>query len=600
LKFAPTYTWLTYGDVDLKRRYIGSALHSLFQQGGFGGGELQTVGIWVPNCPEWQIVDIACQSYQKVTVSLYDTLGKDSVEFIINHAHITVLFVTSDHIPTLLKLVPKVPNLKMIVCVDIVPLNVAAVLKEWTESQGLVFGEFSELETYGKANLIEPISAYPDLIASICYTSGTTNNPKGVLLTHKNLATSIQSQMYGVGIPENPTLISYLPLAHIYGRLCELGVIALGGQIGYFTGDPLRLLEDAQVLKPNFFPSVPRLLNRIYQSAMAAGNVPGFKGALFKRALQAKLDRFHNTGAVTHAFWDRLVFRKIQAVLGGRILMVSSGSAPISPQVMDFLKIAFSCEVAEGYGMTENCATCTKTWSDDPNASGTVGPPLPINEVKLIDVPAMGYTSEDKPNPRGEICMRGPNCFTAYYKDEKNTKETVDAEGWVHTGDVAEIDSCGRFKIVDRIKNIMKLSQGEYVALEKIENVYSNSPLVAQLYVHGEGLQSYLVGVLVPDPIEFATIVSDLNGKKIGPEDAGVLAAACQEERVITHILALLTKVAEHHGLHGFEMVKNIHLSLEPFSIADNTLTPTLKVRRKDVYKKYKREIDGLYALSKL
>jgi len=484
--------------------------------------------------------------------------------------------------------------------VDIVPLNVAAILREWSETQGLLFREFAELEIYGKANPIEPIPAYPDLIASICYTSGTTNSPKGVLLTHKNLATSVQCQMYGLGLPENPTLISYLPLAHIYGRLCELGVLSLGGKIGYFTGDPLRLLEDAQILKPNFFPSVPRVLNRLYQSAMAAGNVPGFKGALFRKALQAKLDRLHNTGAVTHAFWDRIIFRKIQAVLGGQILLVASGSAPISPQVMDFLKIAFSCEVVEGYGMTENCATCTKTWPDDPTASGTVGPPFPINEVKVIDVPAMGYTSEDKPNPRGELCMRGVNCFTAYYKDEKNTKEAVDAEGWVHTGDVAEIDSCGRIKIVDRIKNIMKLSQGEYVALEKIENVYSNAPLVAQIYVHGEGLQSYLVGVLVPDLIQFATIVSDLNGKNIAPGDAAVLTAACQEERVITHILTLLTKVAQHHKLKGFEMVKKIHLSLEPFSVADNTLTPTFKVRRRDVYQKYKREIDGLYALSKL
>jgi len=399
-----------------------------------------------------------------------------------------------------------------------------------------------------------------------------------------------------MGLPENPILISYLPLAHIYGRLCELGVLALGGQIGYFTGDPLRLLEDAQALKPNFFPSVPRVLNRIYQVAMAAGNAPGIKGALFRKALQAKLDRLHSTGAVTHAFWDRLVFRKIQAVLGGQILMVTSGSAPISPQVMDFLKIAFACEVAEGYGMTENCATCTRSWHDDPTASGTVGPPLPINEVKVIDVPAMGYTSEDKPNPRGELCVRGANCFTTYYKDEKNTKESVDAQGWIHTGDVAEIDSCGRVKIVDRVKNIMKLSQGEYVALEKIENLYSSNPLVAQLYVHGEGLQSYLVGVLVPDPVQFATLVSELNGKKIAPEDITALSAACRDEHVIAHILTLLSKVAEHNELKGFERVKKIHLSLEPFNVEDNTLTPTLKVRRKEVYQKYKKAIDGLYA----
>jgi len=490
--------------------------------------------------------------------------------------------------------------MKMIVCMDTVSLKAAKILKEWSHTLGLVFMEFSELESYGKANLIQPIPAYPDLVASLCYTSGTTNNPKGVILTHKSLAVSVQGQMYGMGLPESPILISYLPLAHIYGRLCELGVVALGGRIGYFTGDPLRLIEDVQILKPNFFPSVPRVLNRIYQSAMVAGNVPGLKGTLFKKAIQTKLDLLHSTGAVTHAFWDRLVFRKIQAVLGGQIRLISSGSAPVSPDVMDFLKIAFACDVAEGFGMTENCATCTKTWPGDPTASGTVGPPQPVNEVKLLDVPAMGYTSEDKPNPRGELCVRGVNCFTTYYKDEKNTRETVDNEGWVHTGDVAEIDSCGRVKIVDRVKNIMKLAQGEYVALEKIENSYSNATIVAQIYVHGEGLQSYLVGVLVPDPVQFAIIVSELNGKKIVPEDVTALTAACRDERVIAHILALLTKVADQNGLKGFERVKRIHICLEPFSVEDNTLTPTLKVRRKDVYQKYKREIDGLYTPSKL
>jgi len=408
---------------------------------------------------------------------------------------------------------------------------------------------------------------------------------------------SVQSQMYGMGLPEYPILISYLPLAHIYGRLCELGVIAIGGQIGYFTGDPLRLLEDTQILKPNFFPSVPRVLNRLYQAAMAAGDAPGLKGTLFKKALQTKLDGLHSTGAVTHVFWDRLVFRKLQAVLGGRIQMVACGSAPVSPQVIDFLKVAFVCEVTEGYGMTENCATCTKCWFDDATASGTVGPPQPVNEVKVIDVPAMGYTSDDKPNPRGELCVRGANCFTAYYKDEKSTKETVDAEGWIHTGDVAEIDSCGRVKIVDRVKNIMKLSQGEYVALEKIENVYSNTSFIAQLYVHGEGLQSYLVEVLVPDPMQFATIVSKLNGKKVAPDDVAALNAACRDERVIAHILGLMAKVAEDSGLKGFEMVKKVHLTLEPFSVEDNTLTPTLKVRRRDVHQKHKREIDRLYGL---
>jgi len=325
------------------------------------------------------------------------------------------------------------------VCIDNLGPEAKVVLTEWGTAQNLKVQELRELEAYGKANRVEPIRAKPEVIASICYTSGTTANPKGVLLSQANLALATQSNIYGLGVPDEACLISYLPLAHIYERVCELCIVAVGGRIGYFSGDPLRLLEDTQLLRPNFFPSVPRILNRIYQAAMAGGNIPGLKGALFKKAVQVKLDQLHATGKVTHLFWDKLVFRKIQAVLGGRIMLLSTGSAPISADVMNFLKIAFSCEVAEGYGMTEGCATCTRTWPDDPSSSGTVGPPQPVNEIKLVDVTAMGYTSEDRPNPRGELCMLGANCFLAYYKDEKSTRETIDEEGWVHTGDIAEI-----------------------------------------------------------------------------------------------------------------------------------------------------------------
>ncbi|KAG5645915.1 hypothetical protein DXG03_005062 [Asterophora parasitica] len=597
LKYANRYVWQTYGEVDVRRRYVGSALSTLFKSGELGGGEFDAVGVWSPNRPEWQIIDIALQSYNKVSVSLYDTLGKDSVEFIINHAHLTVVFATSEHIPTLLKLAPNVPILKRIVCIDDLTQEASKVLLEWSLAQNVQIQELRELEAYGKANLTDPVRAKPETIASICYTSGTTSNPKGVILTHGNLALATQSNLYGLQLPEEAVLISYLPLAHIYERVCELCVTSIGGRIGYFTGDPLRLLEDSQLLRPNFFPSVPRVLNRVYQAAMAGGNVPGFKGNLFRKAIQVKLDKLHATGDATHIFWDKLVFRKIQAVLGGQIALMSSGSAPISAEVMDFLKIAFACEVTEGYGMTENCATTAKAWPNDPTSSGTVGPPQAVNEVKLIDVPAMGYTSEDKPNPRGELCVRGANCFKVYFKDEKNTKDTVDEEGWLRTGDVAEIDKVGRIKIIDRVKNIMKLSQGEYVALEKIENLYSSSPAVAQIYIHGDSLQSYLLAVIVPDPVQLSGIASKVFGKKIVPEDVQELVAACKDERVNQAILAAITKEAKKNGLKGFETIRRIHLSPEPFSVEDGTMTPTMKIRRKDAYNKFKAELDHLYTL---
>ncbi|TFY82291.1 hypothetical protein EWM64_g1722 [Hericium alpestre] len=481
LKFGDHFVWQTWAEVDARRRHIGSAIHHLFSAGQLGGGEYPTVGIWSQNRPEWQLVDFALHAYGKVGVSLYDTLGKDSV-------------------------------------------------------------------------------------------------------------------------------------AHIYERTNELCVIAVGGSIGFFTGDPLRLLEDAQLLKPNFFPSVPRVLNRIYQAAMVAGSGPGLRGAIFRRAVAVKLQKLRTTGENTHPLWDRVVFRKIQAVLGGNLKLVTCGSAPITAEVMDFLRIALACDVLEGkhtsvtlapmanphyigYGMTENGAVCSHVWPNDPTSSGTVGPPSAGIEMKLLDVPAMGYTSEDKPCPRGELCCRGPNCFSGYYKDEKNTKETVDEEAWIHTGDVAMIDECGRFKLIDRVKNIMKLAQGEYVALEKIENMYSSLPLVAQMYVHGDSLQAYLIGVIAPDPVQFAQLASRVHGMEVKAEDMEALDKLTRDQRVVDAVLEELTKEGRKNKLKGFEMVKRIHISMSPFSVEDNTMTPTLKIRRKDAYQKHKAALDALYAL---
>ncbi|KAI6140885.1 AMP-dependent synthetase/ligase [Pisolithus tinctorius] len=293
-----------------------------------------------------------------------------------------------------------------------------------------------------------------------------------------NLASSAYANTFGAGFPQGCCRISYMPLAHIYERICELTGILVGGCIGYFTGDPLCLMDDTRALKPHFFPSVPRVLNRVYQAAVSVGNVPGVKGDIFRTALQTKLDQFHKTGVNTHLIWDALVFRKIRAVLGGNILLMVTGLAPISGEVVDFLKIAFGCDVAEG--MTKNCGVCTRTLRGDPTGGGTIGPPQPILEIKLVDIPAMNYLSSDKPNPRGELCVRGPNCFMGYYKDEKTTQETL-RDGWIHTGDVAEVDSSGRFKIIDRVKNILKLAQGEYHRTRHFHYPSSQPPLPKDL-----------------------------------------------------------------------------------------------------------------------
>lgn len=173
---------------------------------------------------------------------------------------------------------------------------------------------------------------------------------------------------------------------------------------------------------------------------------------MLRQAIQAKLQRFHATGDWKHPFWDRVVFRKVQQVAGGRVEGIVCGSAPVAKEAFDLMKVAFSAMGVEGYGMTETNATITRTMPDDPEGSGIAGLPHAFNHVKLVDVPGMGYSAEDKPHPRGELCVRGAHCITEYYKDPENTKKLIDEEGWLHTGDIASVDEAGRFRIVDRVK----------------------------------------------------------------------------------------------------------------------------------------------------
>ncbi|RPD66021.1 acetyl-CoA synthetase-like protein [Lentinus tigrinus ALCF2SS1-7] len=597
LKYANYHEWQSWTEVDARRRALGSALHKLFQTGKVGGGDLPTVGIWSKNCATWQIIDLALQAYGKVGVSLYDTLGKDAAEFIVNHSELSIIFATPSHIPALLKLAPKCPVMKVIVAMEPLDSKEKSVLTAWGESLGVEIKELAEIEEFGRANLIEVIPATSEQIATICYTSGTTGLPKGVVITHGAMAQAVQAYLHQFQLDTETTMMSFLPLAHIYERVMELIAVAVGAQIGYTTGDPLVLLEDLAVLKPHFVPLVPRVLNRIYQSAMAAGTAPGVKGALFRKAVATKLYNLRTTGEFYHALWDRLVFRKLNNVLGGKMKLITTGSAPISANVMDFLKVGLLTEVVEGYGMTENCGSFVRTWSYDATSSGTVGSPLPNCELKLLDVPSMGYSAEDKPHPRGEICMRGAQRFTCYYKDPQKTAETIDDEGWLHTGDVGLLDDCLRLKIIDRVKNIMKLAQGEYVALENVENIYSGSPLVAQLYVHGDSLQSYLIAVAVPDPIQFASLVSRVKGKPVAPEDLKALTEATKDPQIVAAFLAELQKKARAAKLKGFEMIKRIYLTTTPMTTENGCLTPTLKIKRKETYTFFKEPLDALYAL---
>ncbi|OZJ06424.1 hypothetical protein BZG36_00465 [Bifiguratus adelaidae] len=596
------YVWQTYREVDRRINNFGSGLLNLAEKHGIQKTEQFPVGIWAINRPEWLISDYAASHYNLFTVALYDTLGPDTVEYVINHAEIELLVVSADHIPALLTLGPKIPNLKVIVSMDklegddqVAPglPSRFSVLSAWAAEKGIYLTDMATVEAFGSKNRKPNNPPKPDDLACIMYTSGTTGVPKGAMITHRNFVAASAGVSYSVHTSQDDIFISYLPLAHIFGRTAEVSCIKSGCCIGYFSGDVMMLVDDMQVLKPTFMISVPRLLNRIYARLVAATiEAPGVKGALARKAVADKLFNLHHGKGNLHPVWDRIIFSKVKQALGGHVNKILSGSAPLATDVLDFLRIAFCCTVYEGYGATETCAASTVTVPEE-YIAGNIGAPFPHNELKLMDVPEMNYLSTD-PYPRGEICIRGDNIFRGYFKDEKNTKEAIDADGWCHTGDIGVIDERGSLTIIDRKKNIFKLAQGEYVAPEKIENAYSKNTLIVQLYVHGDSLQSQLVGIVVPDPEALQVLATKLH--ITSPSKKATLKELCANPKLKAAILKEMDKNARDAGLKGFEYVKAITLTMDAFTIENELLTPTFKVKRPQAAAHFKPEIDAMYA----
>ncbi|CAN1356648.1 Long chain acyl-CoA synthetase 7, peroxisomal [Linum perenne] len=403
------YMWMTYGEAATAREAIGSGLRY------HGLDKGACVGIYFINRPEWLVVDHACAAYSYVSVPLYDTLGPDAVKFVVNHADVQAIFCTPETLNTLLTFVSEIPSVRLIVVVGGVDEHLPSL-----PSSGVKLISYLKLIGEGRSNVQPFIPPKSEDVATICYTSGTTGTPKVKNMSLLLCFPSSLSHSFILSLGPSHSYISYLPLAHIYERTNQISSVYCGVAVGFYQGDNLKLMDDLAALRPTIFCSVPRLYNRIYDGITTAVKTSGaLKERLFNAAFNSKKQAIMS-GRNSSPMWDRLVFNKIKAKLGGRVRFMGSGASPLSPDVMDFLRVCFGCQVLEGYGMTET--SCIISIMDEgDNLSGHVGSPNPACEVKLVDVPEMNYTSEDQPYPRGEICVRGPTIFKGYYKDEIQT-----------------------------------------------------------------------------------------------------------------------------------------------------------------------------------
>ncbi|KAL6071471.1 Long chain acyl-CoA synthetase 7 peroxisomal [Balamuthia mandrillaris] len=592
------YQFITYEEAHRRADALASALYNLGLRPG------NNVAYYSINREEVAITELACQMQALPTVSLYDTLGYESAEFILNHAEVVAVVCSRDKAARVLEISKACPSLRFVIQMEDWSLLAKegesyrqkedrSILKD-TNTKLL---EYEDLLKDGALRKAPHTPPKPEDLATILYTSGTTGDPKGVMLSHQSFIAGLAGCAHAAPVYTNDVHLSYLPLAHVYERLLQTVSVYAGACVAFYQGDITKLIDDVQASRPTIFAGVPRVYQRIYDRVMQTVNDSFWhRRKLFNYAYTTKLEAMKKGEPTPNL--DRLVFSKIQARLGGRVRMIISGSAPLSPTLNDFLRICFCCPLMQGYGLSETVATATVS-SPDCVEGGHVGTPTVCNEIKLISVPDMNYTVKDvddkgRPCPRGEICIRGLNVFSGYYKNPEKTMEVFTPDGYFRTGDIGRWNPDGTLSIIDRKKNIFKLSQGEYVAAEKLEGVYGRVPGVGQIFVYGDSLQSYLVAVIVPNFVDFLIpfakkqlLITD--EEQLRPENL------CKNTQVRDYFMRELLQQAEKEKLAGFEQIKAIHLEPQEFSVESGLITPTFKLKRPGLKSHYEEVLQELY-----
>lgn len=353
------------------------------------------------------------------------------------------------------------------------------------------------------------------------------------------------------------------------------------------------LIDDLLELKPTMFSGVPRVYDRIYTGIMEKISAGGtIRKILFDFAYDYKLKNLQKGLRQDEAapLLDKLVFDKIKQGFGGKVRIMFSGAAPLPKHVEEFLRVTCCCVLSQGYGLTESCSGCFTSITNVMSMMGTVGVPITTIEARLESVPELGYDALADV-PRGEICLRGKTLFSGYHKRQDLTSDVL-VDGWFHTGDIGELQHNGTMKIIDRKKNIFKLSQGEYVAVESLESTYSRCPLVTSIWVYGNSFESFLVAVVVPER-------KALEDWAVQHLQDGDFKSLCNSIKARKYVLDELNNTAKKHQLRGFEMLKAVHLEPVPFDFERDLITPTFKLKRPQLLKHYKDRIDQLYSEGK-
>jgi long-chain acyl-CoA synthetase len=555
------YVPVTYGRLAERVRHVASGLI----RAGVKPGD--RVGLLMENIPEWAVCDYAILSIGAVTVPLYCSFRAQDMAFVLDDAGARIVLVSRGKVlKHLLEAVKSCPHVKAVYALE-------------GSSDDKVLHKFSELES---VEVDQPAlekrmgKLARDTLATLVYTSGTTGNPKGVMLTHGNIMANLEAIPLIFELRADDKMLSFLPLAHSLERMAGHFLPYSVGFSVAFAERPDTVAKNLLEARPTILIAVPRLLEVVMSRILGkVAKEPALKRKMFHLFLDLagrarRSEKLPWWGGAVYRMLDQLVGQKIRGRFGGRLRFIVSGGAPLSVEVAEFFE-AVGLPVLEGYGLTESAPLISVNPLED-RRIGTIGKAVAGVEVRI---------AED-----GEILARGANIMRGYWKLPKETKKTV-VDGWLHTGDIGEIDADGYIRITDRKKDLIVNSGGENIAPQRIESLLVSDELIEQVIVYGDK-KPYLVAMVVPSR----------EGCETWAREQG-LPRTAWEELAISDILhkELQNRISMRlKGLAPHEQVRRLVVRSEPFSIEDGLLTPTMKIKRRKVYEQFRDVFESLYS----
>jgi len=584
------YEWMSYKEAHDTSTKFGSGLRVLGQE------PKKPIAIYAETRAEWILAALGAFSQNIIVSTLYTNLGDAAICHGINETEVSVVVTSSTLLPKLKKMLCTCPNVRHIIVIE--DQFVTGVNNDFQGAVEVL--SFYDVVNLGKTSPWLPNPPESDDLAIIMYTSGSTGVPKGVMISHKNLVATSTTILFLRNFDNKKDMyIAYLPLAHVLELLSECTMLLLGVPIGYSSPNTMTNQStaiksgqqgDAILLRPTIMCTVPLILDRIYKNISEGVDK---KGPIFKRVFDYcyNYKLWWNKWGIDTPVFDKIIFKKLKSILGGRMDLMIVGGAPLASKTQEYVRTCLGARLVQGYTMTET--TCSGTCQVLGDLSvGNVGGPMAGMEVRLVDWEDGNYRISDKPFPRGELVLGGDPVTKGYFKNTTKTEEDFFVENgkqFFRSGDIGELHEDGTFRLIDRKKDLVKLQLGEYVSLGKVEAQMKTNPLVDNICVYADSFRSNTIAFIVPIQEALERFAKNFITYDASYEDM------CNDPGVVQEVLKTLSAHGKQNGLEKFEIPTEIQLCPEIWLPDSGLVTAAFKLKRKAIQDAFQSSIDSMY-----